>query len=155
MTFKNKVIIFIATGAGLGKIPFAPGTFGTLAGILFVLLLKIINPGYVTFCVVAIIIFSIWIADNAERVLKQKDPGCIVIDEMAGYVVTMVGIPLSISTMATGFILFRLFDILKPWPVKYFEKKFNGGAGIVLDDLIAGLLGSAVLRILIIFNIIN
>jgi phosphatidylglycerophosphatase A len=154
MTFKNKVILFIATGAGLGKIPFAPGTFGTLAGILFVFILKIINPGYETFCVVAFIIFAIWIADEAEKVLKQKDPGCIVIDEIAGYIVTMVGISLSISTIAAGFVIFRLFDILKPMPVKYFEKNFKGGSGIVLDDVVAGLLSSLVLRILIMFNIL-
>ncbi|MCP3899092.1 MAG: phosphatidylglycerophosphatase A, partial [Desulfobacteraceae bacterium] len=121
MTFKDKVIIFVATGAGLGKIPFAPGTFGTLLGILFVLVFKVINPMYETIYVVALIIFAIWIADKAEKILKQKDPGCIVIDEIAGYVVTMVGISLSIYTMVTGFILFRLFDILKPFPVKYFE----------------------------------
>ena len=154
MTFKNRVIIFLATGAGLGKIPFAPGTFGTFAGILFVFILKIINPEYETFCVVAFIIFAIWVADEAEKILKQKDPGCIVIDEIAGYIVTMVGIPLSITTIATGFVFFRLFDILKPLPVKYFEKNFKGGPGIVLDDLIAGLLSSLVLRILIMYNFI-
>ncbi|MCP3900408.1 MAG: phosphatidylglycerophosphatase A, partial [Desulfobacteraceae bacterium] len=79
--------------------------------------------------------------------------GCIVIDEIAGYVVTMVGISLSIYTMVTGFILFRLFDILKPFPVKYFEKNFKAGPGIVLDDLVAGILSSISLRILIKFNI--
>ena len=95
MTFQDKVIIFVATGAGLGKIPFAPGTFGTLAGVLFVLIFKIIDPGYETIYVVVLIIFSIWIADKAEMLLQQKDPGCIVIDEIAGYVVTMVGISLN------------------------------------------------------------
>ena len=153
MTFKEKVIIFVATGAGLGKIPFAPGTFGTLMGILFVLSFKLINPCYETISVVILIIFAIWIADQAEKILKQKDPGCIVIDEIAGYVVTMVGISLSIYTILIGFILFRFFDILKPFPVKYFEKNFKGGPGIVLDDLVAGLLSSFVLRILIKFNI--
>ncbi len=153
MTFKDKVIIFVATGAGLGKIPFAPGTFGTLLGILFVLVFKIINPMYETIYVVALIIFAIWIADKAEKILKQKDPGCIVIDEIAGYVVAMVGISLSIYTMVTGFILFRFFDILKPFPVKYFEKNFKAGPGIVLDDLVAGILSSISLRILIKFNI--
>ena len=153
MTFKEKAIVFVATGAGAGKIPVAPGTFGTLIGILFVLGFKIINPCYETIYVVILIIFAIWIADKAEKILKQKDPGCIVIDEIAGYVVTMVGISLSMYTIVTGFVLFRLFDILKPFPVKYFEKNFKGGPGIVLDDLVAGLLSSFVLRILIKFNI--
>ncbi len=153
MTFKDKVIIFVATGAGLGKIPFAPGTFGTLLGVLFVLGLKIINPTYETIYVVALIIFAIWIADRAEKILKQKDPGCIVIDEIAGYVVAMVGISLSLYTMTMGFVLFRLFDIFKPFPVKYFEKNFKAGPGIVLDDLVAGILSSLFLRILIKINI--
>ena len=154
MTFIDKVIIFAATGAWTGKVPIAPGTFGTLTGILFVLIFKIINPCYETLYVVALIIFAIWIADMAEKILKQKDPGCIVIDEIAGYVVTMAGISLSIYTIVAGFILFRFFDIIKPFPVKYFEKKFKGGPGIVLDDLVAGLLSAFVLRILIKFNIL-
>ncbi|MCK5097309.1 MAG: phosphatidylglycerophosphatase A [Desulfobacteraceae bacterium] len=154
MTFIDKVIIFAATGAWVGKIPIAPGTFGTLTGILFVLIFKIINPCYETLYVVALIIFAIWIADMAEKILKQKDPGCIVIDEIAGYVVTMAGISLSIYTIIAGFILFRFFDIIKPFPVKYFERKFKGGPGIVLDDLVAGLLSAFVLRILIKFNIL-
>ena len=154
MTFTDKVIIFVATGAWVGKIPIAPGTFGTLVGILFVLAFKIINPCYETFYVVTLIIFAIFIAELAEKILKQKDPGCIVIDEIAGYVVTMAGIPLSIPTIVAGFILFRFFDIIKPFPVKYFEKNFKGGPGIVLDDLVAGLLASVVLRILIGLNIL-
>ena len=154
MTFTDKVIIFVATGGWTGKVPIAPGTFGTLTGILFVLIFKIINPCYETLYVVALIIFAIWIADMAEKILKQKDPGCIVIDEIAGYVVTMAGISLSIYTIIAGFILFRFFDIIKPFPVKYFERKFKGGPGIVLDDLIAGLLSAFVLRILIKFNVL-
>lgn len=154
MTFKDKVIIFIATGGGLGKIPIAPGTFGTLAGILFVLGFNKLGPKYETIFVVVFIIFAILISDMAEAILKQKDPGCIVIDEIAGYVVTMVGISLSLNTIVAGFILFRFFDIIKPFPVKYFEKNFKGGSGIVLDDLVAGILSSAVLRILIKFNVL-
>jgi phosphatidylglycerophosphatase A len=153
MTFIDKLIIFAATGAWIGKIPFAPGTFGTLLGILFVLILAIITPGYETLYVVALIIFAILISELAEKLLQQKDPGCIVIDEIAGYVVAMVGIPLSIYTIGMGFLIFRFFDIVKPFPVKYFENKFKGGPGIVLDDLIAGLLSAFVLRILIKFNV--
>jgi phosphatidylglycerophosphatase A len=154
MTFTDKVIIFVATGAWTGKAPIAPGTFGTLTGILFVLAFTLIDPCYETLYVVSLIIFAIWISDMAEKILNQKDPGCIVIDEIAGYVVTMAGISLSINTIIAGFLLFRFFDIIKPFPVKYFEKKFKGGAGIVLDDLIAGLLSAFILRILIKFNIL-
>ncbi len=154
MAFTDKVIIFAATGAWTGKIPIAPGTFGTLVGILFVLGLDRIHPGLETLFVVGLIIFSIWVADRAEKILEQKDPSCVVIDEIAGYVVTMVGVSLSIYTVLAGFVLFRFFDILKPFPVKHFEEKFHGGAGIVLDDLMAGLLSAFFLRILIKFNIL-
>ena len=154
MTFIDKVFIFTATGAGIGKIPFVPGTFGTLAGILFVLFFNVISPGYETLYVVALIIFAIWISDRAEKILEKKDPSCIVIAEIAGYVVTMAGVSISISTIVTGFMLFRFFDILKPFPIKFFERNFKGGPSIVLDDLIAGLFSALILRVFIKYNLI-
>ncbi|MCK5348941.1 MAG: phosphatidylglycerophosphatase A, partial [Desulfobacula sp.] len=77
-----------------------------------------------------------------------KDPGCIVIDEIAGYVVTMSIVPVNIYTIGAGFFIFRFFDIVKFGPVKYFEENFSGGAGVVLDDIMAGIFSAVVLRIL-------
>jgi phosphatidylglycerophosphatase A len=148
MTLNHKFILFVATGFYSGKIPFAPGTFGTLAAIPFGLAFLIIPPSFHGFYMVSLILVAIYIADAAEKILGEKDPGCIVIDEIAGYVVTLSMVPIQISTLAAGFFIFRFFDIVKPGPVKYFENNFTGGAGVVLDDIMAGILSAVLLRIL-------
>ena len=80
--------------------------------------------------------------------MEEKDPGCIVIDEIAGFVVTLSMVPVNIYTLAAGFFIFRFFDIVKLGPVKYFENNFQGGAGVVLDDIMAGVLSAIVLKII-------
>lgn len=148
MTFNNKIIIFFATGFFSGKIPFAPGTFGTLAAVPFALVFLIIPPLFYGIYMVGLILSAVYIADQAEKILGKKDPGCIVVDEIAGYVVTLSMVPVHISTLVAGFFIFRFFDIVKLGPVKYFENNFAGGAGVVLDDIMAGVFSAAVLRIL-------
>ncbi len=148
MNLKEKIILFFATGGGLGRLPRIPGTFGTLAGIPFAICIAFVDKSNAVFLTVLLIVFATWISDEAEVILGEKDPGCIVIDEIAGYVVAMAGIHISLYSLASGFLIFRFFDILKPPPVKNFEKKFKGGAGVVLDDIIAGLLSYIVLRII-------
>lgn len=148
MNLKEKIILFFATGFGLGNLPRVPGTFGTLAGIPFAIGFSYLNRGYAVFFTVALIAFACWISDQAEIIIGEKDPGKIVIDEIAGYAVAMSGIPISVYSLAAGFFIFRFFDILKPVPVRNFEKRFKGGAGVVLDDIVAGLLSFIVLRII-------
>ncbi len=148
MNLKEKIILFFATGFGLGNLPMIPGTFGTLAGIPFAVGLSYLNRGYTVFFTVALIAFACWISDQAEIIIGEKDPGRIVIDEIAGYAVAMSGIPISVYSLAAGFFIFRFFDILKPFPVRNFEKRFKGGAGVVLDDIVAGLLSFIVLTII-------
>ena len=140
--------MFIATGFFSGKIPFAPGTFGTLAAIPFALVFLIIPASFYGVYVVGLILGAIYFADKAERIIGRKDPGCIVIDEIAGYVVALSIVPVNIYTLAAGFFIFRFFDIIKSAPVRYFEDNFSGGAGIVLDDIMAGILTAAVLKII-------
>lgn len=142
------MIMVFATGFYSGRIPFAPGTFGTIAAIPFALVFLILPSSLSGIYIVSLILAAIYLSDQAETILKEKDPGCIVIDEIAGYVVTLSLVPVHISTLAAGFFLFRLFDIVKPGPVKYFETHFSGGAGVVLDDIMAGVLSGIVLRIL-------
>jgi len=145
MTKYQNIIMFLATGFFSGKSPFAPGTFGTLAAVPFALVFLVLPPqGHGLYCV-GLILFAIYLADEAEKISGKKDPGCIVIDEIAGYVVTMSLVPVQISTLVAGFFLFRFFDIVKPGPVKYFENHFSGGAGVVLDDIMAGILSAVVL----------
>ncbi len=140
--------MFIATGFYSGKIPFAPGTFGTLAAIPFALVLLIIPASFYGIYIVGLILTAICFADKAEKITGKKDPGCIVIDEIAGYVVALSIVPVNIYTLAAGFFIFRFFDIMKSGPVRYFEESFSGGAGIVLDDIMAGILTAAVLKII-------
>ncbi len=145
MNVKEKVILFVATGGFVGKIPFAPGTFGTLVGIPFALLLLVMTPVFCGIYLISLILLAIYIADQAEKIIEKKDPGCIVIDEIAGYVVTLSVVPVQVSTIIAGFFIFRFFDILKPMPARYFENNFPGGAGVVLDDVMAGVLSAFVL----------
>jgi len=146
----EKTILFIAMGFGLGRLPFAPGTFGTLAGLpligIMVWLATAWTPGAAALFLVGVILCAIWISQKAEVLIGQKDPGAVVIDEMAGFCVTMTLVPISLLSLVIGFIAFRCFDILKPFPICWFEKNFSGGAGIVLDDLMAGVLAAFLLK---------
>lgn len=151
MKFKEKAVVFLATGFYIGKIPFAPGTVGSLIGLPFCFLLAGIQLAAATLAALMFIALAIWIANAAEETLKRKDPGCIVIDEIAGMVVTLVGLPFNATTAATGFILFRILDIIKPFPIRIFDRRLSGGLGIVADDVVAGILANALTRILLFF----
>ncbi len=148
MFLNHKIIMFMATGFFSGKTGFAPGTFGTIAGIPFALLFLIIPPYLHAIYVTCIILAAIYLADQAQKLIDEKDPGCIVIDEIAGYVVALSIVPVTFYNLFAGFFIFRFFDILKPAPVKYFEENFSGGAGIVLDDIMAGILTAIILKII-------
>ena len=147
MNIFDRLILMVAQGFGLGRIPVAPGTFGTLAALPLIWLMAQ-DPGLIAFFLVGLILLSIYVADRAESIIGGKDPGSIVIDEIVGFCVTMTLVPVGWASIVLGFIAFRCFDILKPLPVKYFENKFSGGAGIVLDDIMAGVLAALVLKFL-------
>ncbi len=148
MSFKDKFILFFATGFYSGNAPFVPGTFGTLAGIVFAFAFTVIPMPFRGFYLVSLILAAVYLADQAEKILGKKDPGCIVIDEIAGYCVAVSVVPVTAGSLAAGFFIFRFFDIVKLLPVKYFEDNFPGGAGVVLDDIMAGILSAVVLKIL-------
>ena len=137
-------IHFIVTLGGIGKIPIAPGTWGSI----FAFLVFIYISHYVDMLIVVIlsIPFSIWVCEKASINLIEKDHKSIVIDELVGIWIALVpALYLSAQTSRTSYavlalIFFRLFDILKPFPISYFDKNFKNGLGIVLDDLIAGIM---------------
>ena len=147
MNFKGKIVIFFASGAHVGNVPFAPGTFGSLLGLVVCFLLTTVPISVATIIVVALILFSVWVSEHAEKMMGEKDPGSVVIDEVAGMVVTMIGIPFGAVTAITGFALFRLLDIVKPPPVRFFQDDLAGGAGIVMDDVAAGIIANILLRV--------
>ena len=149
MILKNEAVVFLATGFYVGNIPFAPGTLGSLLGLPLCFLLSGINLQPALVLALIIIIFAAWIAHVAEKLLKQKDPGCIVIDEIAGMVVALIGLPFNLTIVVTGFIIFRVLDILKPFPIKILDKRISGGLGIVADDVVAGILTNLILRVIV------
>jgi phosphatidylglycerophosphatase A len=130
-------------------VPWAPGTAGTLAGIPFYLLFSALQWPVRLITVLAFTALAWHISDEAERLFGRKDAQCIVIDEMAGLQWTLFGVAPTVPHVFLGFLLFRLFDIGKPFPVRLFQDRLPGGCGVVADDLAAGLYGCLVLQILI------
>lgn len=145
MNFISKLSVAVATGGYIGKISFAPGTFGSLPGLLLYWVMAQMHTGYAVVLTLAVIAAAVWSAGRAEAVMGQKDPGAIVIDEIAGMAVVFVGLPLSWPLAVSGFVLFRIFDIIKPFPVGWLERRFDGGLGVVIDDVAAGLICRVIL----------
>ena len=138
---------FLAFGLGTGASPYAPGTVGTLLGIPLVILLAQ-WPLWVYIIVSSVlIIVGIWVCDKTSKDIGEHDHGGIVIDEVAGYLVTMFTVPVNMWTLIAAFFVFRFFDILKPWPIGWLDKRVQGGFGIMVDDLLAGVYGLAVMWI--------
>lgn len=149
MTLRKKIILFLSSGCLLGNMPFAPGSFGTLAGLPICWLLSSVDSS-ISFILIALAIpFAIWVAGEAEQILEKKDPGAIVIDEIVGMVLTLAGLPFNATTAGLGFVLFRVLDITKPFPIGFLERRFKGGTGIVLDDIAAGVIANITLRIIL------
>lgn len=153
MNATDKWICFFATGCFSGRAPFAPGTFGSLPAIPLCYALSRLDILSAAGLTLLLILLSIWLSGRAEIILNVKDPGCIVVDEIAGMTVALLGLPFNAVTVAAGFILFRLFDITKPFPVGYLDKHLSGGPGIVADDLAAGILANGVIRLVHIVSI--
>jgi phosphatidylglycerophosphatase A len=136
----------IATLGFIGRLPFAPGTFGSLAAMVFFVLLK--PPFSVqAFLLIAITLVGTIASHHTEKLLEEKDSRHIVIDEFAGYTLSILSLPSAISYFVAAFLLFRFFDILKPPPIRWIERILPGGIAIMADDLMAGIYANAVLQI--------
>lgn len=139
----RRFVILTATWGGTGFSPFASGTVGTLGAIpLYLALARLPLPLYLL-STVAFTLFACWVSGHAERVFAEHDSGKIVIDEVAGYLVTMIGVPLSWQAVLVGFFMFRLFDITKPQPARWLDQSLKNGYGVVLDDAAAGVYACA------------
>jgi phosphatidylglycerophosphatase A len=145
------LIMLIATGCYSGYLPKAPGTWGSLVGLLLFLLLQPLDLLPYLAVVLVLFIAGTLAAGEAEKILDNRDPGVVVIDEIVGMLITMSGVPLTPLTLLLGFVLFRFFDIAKPFPVNFFDSRFHGGLGIMLDDVVAGLYSLVFLHILLRF----
>lgn len=133
MTF-SAVSRFVSTVGFIGYIPFAPGTFGTLAGLVVMVILRPALPLHIALSVFSIII-GVISSTHAEILFNKKDPSYVVIDEFAGYIVSLLFLPLSWGYIIAAFFLFRIFDIIKPPPLRKLEYSLKGGFGIMADDI--------------------
>ena len=145
----NRVALVIATGAGVGYAPVAPATFGSALGLVLYLLLAGLGPWLYAITLLALLSVGIWAADEAERVFRSKDDGRIVIDEIVGQLLALAplvafGMAAGPGWLVTGFVAFRWLDIWKTRPARWAERSFEGGAGVMLDDVVAGLFAAAV-----------
>ena len=138
-------VLFLAFGFGSGLAKKAPGTMGTLAAIPVYWLFAQTNTLIYSFLTVLVSVVGIWICGEAAEKLNEHDFGGIVWDEIAGYLITMWLVPFTWQTIIAGFILFRFFDILKPWPIKWLDQHVSGGFGIMIDDVLAGVFAGALL----------
>ena len=143
----DKLALILSSCFGFGLIPVAQGTFGTLAGITLAMALAHVGPMAAAYLLFFFVLLSIWTSGRSARALEKDDPAEVVIDETAGLLLTLFLLPATGFNLCLGFILFRLFDILKPFPIRRLEK-VEGGAGIVLDDLLAGVYGNLCLRLI-------
>ncbi len=137
---------FLSLGFGSGLSPIAPGTAGTLAAIPVYLLLARLDLS--TYLAVMLLMFAIgiYLCGFTSRELGGGDHPAIVWDEIVGYIITMIAAPPKIEWLVAGFLLFRLFDIFKPWPIRVLDRSVKGGLGIMLDDVLAGVFAALILH---------
>ena len=133
----DRLALLISTVGGVGHAPLAPGT---VASALTALALGVLSPSRLALVVflLAVILVGTWAAQEAERSLGGKDPGAIVVDEVAGMALAVLTVPLTPAVLIAGFVLFRVFDIVKPYPANALQR-LPGGVGVMIDDLVAGL----------------
>jgi len=143
----DRVLMFIATGAGSGYLPVAPGTWGSAVGVLLWLPLSRLETIPYLAVVAALFVLGVFGAGAAEKILDRPDPSIVVIDEIVGQLIALAFVPPHLAAPVIGFLLFRFFDILKPFPAGWIDRHLHGGLGIMLDDVVAGLYALAVLHL--------
>ena len=146
MFLRDRDVLFLATGGGSGYSPYAPGTVGSFVALPLGWLVSHLPPGVSLAVVVAFALAAVVIAHRAAALLNRADPGVVVIDEIAGVLVACLGLKLSFVGCLINIVIFRIFDVLKPFPVGWLDRRLKGGLGIVADDLAAGLLTNLVYR---------
>ena len=150
---QERFIRIAATGLGSGLSPLAPGTAGTLVGVLVYMVFSRFPWPLYLLSVAAFSLFAVYVSREAERIYTEKDSPRIVIDEIAGFQVAMFLVAPTLWHVFWGFILFRAFDIIKPFPIRLCERRLPGGYGVVADDIVAGVYANIILLLLVGFVI--
>ena len=145
---RNKVVLFFASGLGLGYLPLVPGTWGTVLGVVVYFFLGRLTIWAVVPIVVGLMLISFWLADQAEQILITRDPQVVVIDEVVGYLITMISFSTNWRYLLAGFFLFRFFDITKIWPASWFDRSGKRGFAVVMDDVCAGVYANIVMQLI-------
>ncbi len=143
------MILFLASGAGLGYAPFASGTFGSLLGIVLYLAVLQVTTGLLPIVVLLVLatVLAIAVAGRADAIWQEHDSGRIVIDEIVGMAIALAGFAPTLRNVVVIFVIFRVLDIVKLWPASFFDRKVPGGTGVVLDDVVSGIYANLVARL--------
>ncbi len=142
----DRFIVWLASACYIGYFPRAPGTAGTVVGVLvYILFSSLVIPIYML-SLAAAFFLAWWVSGRAEVIFARKDSPQIVIDEVVGYLVTMTLLPRTLTTVMGGFLFFRVLDIIKPPPAGFIDRRMQGGLGVVLDDVVAGLYANFLLQ---------
>lgn len=139
---------FLAFGFGSGLAPFAPGTFGTVAALPLYFLLALLPPQIYLVMTLLAFILGIWICSKVSRDLGVHDHAGIVWDEIVGFLLTMFLVPMHFIWVVAGFVLFRMFDIWKPYPIRWVDQHLRGGLGIMVDDVLAAIPACFILQVI-------
>jgi phosphatidylglycerophosphatase A len=142
----GKVSLALSSWWGIGLLPFAPGTWATVTAMPLAACIHLAEPAYRVIFLAGFIGLATWASSRSQTVLMRTDPPEIVVDEVSGFLVAMFLLPLTWLTLALAILFFRLFDIVKPFPIGYMEKRLRGGMGVVMDDLVAGLFANLCVR---------
>jgi len=145
----DKTALVLSSWFGSGLVTFAPGTFGTLAAVAPVAVIKYLGGTAEYIFFIVLVSLALWSSHAARDCLGRDDPPEVVIDEAAGFCLSVFLLPLNILNLCLGFLLFRIFDILKPFPIGMIDRRIKGGLGIVLDDLAAGVFANIGARIIL------
>ena len=144
----DKLILALATGLYSGKIPVAPGTWGSAFALIPWYFCRGLNLASYGVVLATLFVVGFLTAGSAEKILDRPDPGCIVIDEVMGMFVALTLAPNHPAAWLLGFFLFRVFDVLKPFPVSWFDTHLHGGIGIMMDDVMAGVYAFVCLQLI-------
>jgi phosphatidylglycerophosphatase A len=149
----RSLIVFLATGFCSGYAPVAPGTAGSVVGLVLVWIvwgpLWARSPSLCLLIFAIVFAISCWVSDRAEQIFENHDDSHIVIDEVLGMAATMFGNPITFVWLMVGFLLFRISDVIKPWPASWFDRRMRNGAGVMLDDLAAAIYANIVLHVIV------
>jgi phosphatidylglycerophosphatase A len=146
LSLMRRLGLLIATCGYLGFAPVAPGTVGSAAGVALFYLVSATGMPWLQLLLIAVLfVAGVWASTMAERALARTDPGPVVIDEVVGMLITLAWIPVTPLGALVGFLIFRLFDVIKPWPSRQFEA-MHGGLGVMADDAMAAVYGHLLLR---------